>query len=131
MLKPGGQLYIAGPTIERRFHDRSDFPPHHRWWFSRPGLKQMLGLQGYDCTGILIERDAVLFIRNLLGKAANEFTKREFHGETRVAAPEMSNPAIALTYRALVKAGSAIFHALGISYCSTIVIGKLPPSADA
>ena len=28
ILADGGHLVIAGPTLERRFHDKSDYPPH-------------------------------------------------------------------------------------------------------
>ena len=124
LLKPGGRIIVAGPTVERRFHDKSDFPPHHKWWFSRPGLRALLRLHDFEVISTSIERDGMLFLRNLVGRGLNGLRKKEFYGETLITAPRLESSGKRFLYATFSTLGSALFTILRISYCSTIFIAK-------
>lgn len=123
LLRPGGRVIVAGPTIERRFRDKSDYPPHHKWWFSRSGLKACLHQNGFRVTSVAIQRDGLLFFRNFLGKALHGLRKREFYGDAKVAAPQFDSPIGRFLYAIAAKLGIGFFTMLRISYCSTIITG--------
>lgn len=122
MLAPSGRLIIAGPTLDRRFHDKSDYPPHHKWWFSREGLKLLLQSKGFAVHEVLVQRDGLLMLRNLIGKALNGLGKREFYGDGASAAPSASRGIGRHVYAAASRVGTALFSVLRISYCSAILI---------
>lgn len=122
MLTRGGLLVIAGPTMERRFHDKSDYPPHHKWWFSRPGLQLLLERTGYQTREMLAQRDGVLLLRNFFGKLLHGAGKREFYGSGIGAAGVARSGLLAKTYAALTIIGRVLFSAMRISYCSTLLI---------
>lgn len=122
MLNRGGALVIAGPTMERRFHDKSDYPPHHKWWFSRRGLDLLLKKTGYQTRETLVQRDGVLLLRNLFGKLLHGVGKREFYGSGMGAAGVVRSWPLAKTYAALTLIGRALFSVMRISYCSTLLI---------
>lgn len=124
MLKPGGLVTVAGPIVERRFHDKSDYPPHHKWWFSLPGLQSMLALTGFDVDCVLVQHDAMLLLRNLLGKIAHGLGRREFHGQTRVVAPRIDGFVMKNLYGIGTAIGTLVFRLLRIRYCSAIVIAR-------
>jgi len=124
MLAREGRLHVAGPTIERRLHDKSDYPPHHKWWFSRDGLTTFLRTSGYRVDQILVQRDAVLMLRNCIGKVINGFGRREFHGDVTVFAPSTDGVMLGPLYKALTWVGSALFTLLRVSYCSTVMVSK-------
>ena len=122
LLHPEGRLTVAGPTTERRFHDKSDFPPHHKWWFSRLGMKKMLQQCGFQVVSISIQRDGMLFVRNFIGRTLAGLRKREFYGDTVITAPRMESGLRQVLYVTLSVLGVALFTALRISYCSTIIV---------
>lgn len=125
MLNPFGLLHIAGPTLERRLHDKSDYPPHHKWWFSRDGLTSCLLQSGYDVDQMVIQRDALLLLRNYIGKVLNKSQPpNEFHGRVTAFAPSADGALTSRIYKAATWAGIALFGLLGISYCSTLIIAK-------
>lgn len=124
LLKPDGRLIVSGPTTERRFHDKSDFPPHHKWWFSRFGIEIMLLRNGYQVTSTSIQHDGMLFARNLIGRVMANPCKREFYGKTVITAPEMKSGLLYFLYSVLSMLGVALFTALGISYCSIIIVAQ-------
>jgi SAM-dependent methyltransferase len=121
MLRPGGRLFVAGPTSERRMHDKSDFPPHHKWWFTRKGLTSFLSLAGFKVTRVDIQRDALLMLRNALGKLAYGFNRREYYGDTNFSPPSMKGPIASRLYTLATVLGIGLFTALRISYCSTLI----------
>lgn len=121
MLRPGGRLFVAGPTSERRMHDKSDYPPHHKWWFTRRGLADFLQGNGFKVSRIDIQRDAVLLVRNLLGKIAHGFNRKEYYGDSAVAAPSISNPIVSRIYSLATALGIGLFTLLRVSYCSTLI----------
>jgi hypothetical protein len=123
MLKPEGRIFVAGPTIPRPFRDKTDFPPHHKWWFSRNGLKLSLQHSGFSVTGMSIQRDALLFVRNLVGRALHGLRKREYYGKVIIAGPQLDSGFAGLIYSAVTALGTGLFSVLRISYCSTIVTG--------
>lgn len=123
MLRPNGRVIVAGPTIERGFRDKSDYPPHHKWWFSRSGLELCLQLKGFGISSVAIQHDGLLFLRNFLGKALHGLDKKEFYGETKVEAPQFNSPTSSFLYAMAAKVGISLFTVLRISYCSTILIG--------
>lgn len=126
LLQPEGYLTVAGPTTERRFHDKSDFPPHHKWWFSRPGIKKMLQQYGFQVVSTSIQRDGMLFVRNFIGRTLIGLRKREFYGDTLITAPRMESGLRQVLYVTSSMLGVALFKALRISYCSTIFIAQRP-----
>lgn len=123
MLKPRGRVIVAGPTIERRFRDKSDYPPHHKWWFSRVGLKSCLQQKGLNIGYVAVQRDGLLFLRNFLGKAMHGLGKKEFYGDTKVEAPQFDSTIGRFSYSICAKIGIGLFSVFRISYCSTIIIG--------
>ncbi len=124
LLKPGGCITVAGPTVERRFHDQSDFPPHHKWWFSRPGLHSLLNRHALDVINMSIQRNGTLFLRNLVGRSISGMSKREFNGDLPAKAPGMKSRSRRVAYAALEQFGIWIFTFLRISYCSTILVAQ-------
>lgn len=131
MLGPKGQIVIAGPTIERCFHDKSDYPPHHKWWFSRRGLAVLLNRTGYVLDETSVQRDGVLFLRNLIGKCIHGLTKREFYGEGVLRVPRLDSTISRFLYTTATGASRLLLAALGLSYCSTIMIATLRSVAAA
>lgn len=125
MLVPGGRISIAGPTIERRFHDKSDYPPHHKWWFSRSGLATLCKSCGLDVCEMVIQRDPVLLARNVAGKVLHGIGRREFFGEASVSPPAfIDGPVITAAARAINTVMGHVLQGLGFSYCSTILIAR-------
>lgn len=124
LLKPDGRVTVAGPTAERRFHDKSDFPPHHKWRFSRPGLRSLLQRQDFEVISVSIQRDGMLFLRNFIGRAMTGMRKREFYGNSMITAPNMDTPIRRVLYATLSMLGIAMFTVLRISYCSAIFVAK-------
>lgn len=121
MLKPEGCIAVAGPTVERRFHDKSDYPPHHKWWFSSSGLQSLLQNNGFQMGSTTTQRDGMLFLRNFIGKVFAGLHKREFYGDAVAVAPAQGGLWTAC-YAALRPTGRWLFTALRISYCSVILI---------
>jgi SAM-dependent methyltransferase len=123
-LVPDGRLFVAGPTVERRFFDKSDYPPHHKWRFSRRGLVRCLEEMDFSIEHIDIQYDGLLMLRNFIGKVLNGPGKKEFFGEVLVAAPSMEGALTRAVYGGLSSGGQWLFKLLGISYCSTIVLAR-------
>lgn len=123
-LAPNGRIIIAGPTLERGLHDKSDYPPHHKWWFSRLGLKTLLESSGFEVVSITIERNGILFLRNLAGRIINGFNKREFDGESFGYIPNPQGQFLQKIYSIASFFGRKLFTFLGICYCSTIFISR-------
>lgn len=119
-----GHLYVAGPTVERRFFDKSDYPPHHKWRFSRAGLQWCLKDAGFSVERVEIQYDGLLMVRNLIGKILNGLWRKEFFGEVVVAAPSMQGRIVTSIYGWLSDAGQWLFKRLNISYCSTILVAQ-------
>ncbi len=80
-LSEGGKIIVAGPIKERFFFDKSDYPPHHIWRFSRDTLARAGTRLKMDSTEFDVQYDFALFLRNLVGKAKNGLFKKEYHGE--------------------------------------------------
>jgi cyclopropane fatty-acyl-phospholipid synthase-like methyltransferase len=127
LLMPDGRLILAGPTVERRFFDKSDYPPHHKWRFSRRGLVQCLAGLGFDIEHTDIQYDALLMLRNFIGKSLHGIWKKEFYGDVHIAAPALEGTVIREAYSKLSRAGHRLFKRLGFSYCSTILIARRRP----
>lgn len=119
LLVPGGLLSISSPTIERRFHDKSDFPPHHQWWFSREGMRRMTARLGLKPAGAAIQRDGLLLVRNLLGRLIYGFSRREFNGSgsETISSIARSGDRTQL-YAAVSRVGNVALRAIGMQYCS-------------
>lgn len=122
-ISSAGRLIIAGPTIERIFHDKSDYPPHHKWWFSRDGLIKCLNNNGYKTNIFSVEKNGLLLLRNFIGKCISGLCKREFSGgggaQHYKIRFKISGKLIDLTKNI----SSYFCKIIGISYCSTILIG--------
>lgn len=121
-LDRDGKIYISGPTIERKFHDKSDYPPHHKWWFSRKGLELCLKQCGYRVVDIKIQRNGALMFRNFIGCMLSGFSKKEFYGNGVTFSNK--NIVIKSIYRILDVFGISIFTLLGIEYCSSLIIAE-------
>ena len=119
LLKPGGTLSISSPTIERRFHDKSDFPPHHHWWFSREGLRRLTTRSGLELAGASIQHDGMLLFRNVIGRTLYGFSRREFNGEgsETISAIARSGDGT-IPYRVATRLGELALRAIGFQYCS-------------
>ncbi|HXF93566.1 MAG TPA: class I SAM-dependent methyltransferase [Nitrospiraceae bacterium] len=128
MLDSKGKIVVASPTLERRFHDKSDYPPHHKWWFSRRGLEALLKRSGYTVNEVYIQRDGLLMLRNFVGKVLHGFQRREFYGDGIIGSPVAMNRIVAVTYDTAAWLGHLLFTVLGITYCSTLIIAaKVEP----
>ncbi len=123
ILKPNGRIFIAGPTVERRFFDKTDYPPHHKWRFSRPGLVSMLEKNGFKVQQTIIQYDGMLALRNFAGKLINGINRREFYGEQVIAPPSTSKGLFGIIYNVFSIIGIAFFKLMRISYCSTVIVG--------
>lgn len=122
LLKAGGLLSISSPTIERRLHDKSDFPPHHQWWFSRQGLQSLVSSRGLDPDGAAVQHDGMLLVRNLIGRILYGFSRREFNGEgsEMVSTIARSGDGTKLYARA-TRIGDFALRAIGMQYCSYLL----------
>jgi SAM-dependent methyltransferase len=123
LLQPEGRLTVAGPTTERRFYDKSDFPPHHKWRFSRRGLRAMLQQHGFQVVSTSIQYDGMLFLRNFIGRFLYGMNKKEFYGDAVIVAPNMKL-GFRWLYTLLSMLGTRMFSILRISYCSTIFVAQ-------
>jgi SAM-dependent methyltransferase len=124
LLTPTGRIHVAGPTLERRFFDKSDYPPHHKWRFSRPGLVQLLERGGFKASAPVVQYDGLLMLRNWIGKQLNGRNRKEFYGDVTFNAPPLSSRMSRSAYAFASRLGELLFNALGISYCSSIVTGS-------
>lgn len=122
LLAPDARLLLAGPTSERLFRDKSDFPPHHRWWFTHAGLRKMMQGLGYQEERVWIERNAVLMLRNIAGRVLHGYGKREFHGDTGISGDALDQGIVGKAYRAAERAGVALFRLLDVQYCSAMFL---------
>lgn len=123
LLKEGGNIIIGGPTIERKFHDKSDYPPHHRWWFSIEGLSRFVNLKNYEVVNISKQSDIVLYLRNLVGKIINGYNKNEFYG-SGIAIQLHEDKFIDKLYKKISRYISVLAKRFGFYYCSSIIIAK-------
>lgn len=121
MIGPTGRLFVAGPTVERRFFDKSDYPPHHRWRLSRPGIERLLGRAGYQVESQSLQYDGLLMFRNLIGKVLHGPWKREFYGAVTFAPSAPKSRLVLAAYAATTRASEWLFRAIGKTYCSTVV----------
>jgi SAM-dependent methyltransferase len=117
-LKPHGVIIVAGPVAERRFHDKSDFPPHHRWWFTIDGLKALGERNGLGMRTIETEFDLKLLVRNIVGRVVHGFGEKEFYGNTVSAVKRKQNSVVDRLNGSI----SRLLHKCGFIYCSAILI---------
>lgn len=122
LLNPNGRVFIAGPTVERRFFDKSDYPPHHKWRFSRLGLSQFLRRGGYSPQNEFVQYDGMLLLRNAIGKWLNGPQKNEFYGDITVIPPSTEKGLVGVLYSAVSKIGTFVFTMLRIPYCSAVLV---------
>ena len=120
-LKVAGEIIIAGPTVERGLHDRSDYPPHHKWLFSRPGLTDMLTSQSFKVIDIEIESNFLLYIRNKFGVIFGRHYSKEYYGSGSVLTP---NKFLEGMYKIMSSLINPLFKIFGFEYCSTIVVAQ-------
>lgn len=81
LINNNGYLVISSPVEERILHDKSDYPPHHPWWFSIIGLKKLLKKCNFSVEKVFVQRDGKLLVRNFFGKILSGWNKKEFHGD--------------------------------------------------
>jgi 2-polyprenyl-3-methyl-5-hydroxy-6-metoxy-1,4-benzoquinol methylase len=120
-LAPGGMVLVAGPTSERPFVDKTDFPPHHLWRFTRRGLLSAGQQRNLESQIVDVEYDAALLLRNVAGRLLNGISKKEYFGE----GPSVTNDRIPMIVTFTLDLFRAVFrpilNALGISYCSAVI----------
>lgn len=117
---PNSRLLLAGPTSDRPFRDKSDFPPHHRWWFTREGLRRMMKELGYQEEKLWVEHNAVLLFRNMIGRLLHGYGNIEFHGHSTVSGEILDTGLFRVFYRGAEEIGSFIFGLFNIQYCSAM-----------
>jgi SAM-dependent methyltransferase len=122
LLRARGTIHVAGPTLERRFFDKSDYPPHHRWRFSRPGLTRFLENSGYRVTDCMIQYDGLLMLRNWIGKLLNGHGRKEFYGDVAVPPPTFTGRGMQAAYAIASRGGEFLFRMLRIPYCSAVLV---------
>lgn len=127
-LSPEGRLVVAGPTLERGFHDKSDFPPHHKWWFSRTGLVALARSVGLDVERTHVQRDGLLLLRNALGRLLSKGPRREFYGNGGALSPDTSHGWVGRMYAVGTWFGSALLAVTGRTYCSTVLVTRRAPA---
>ena len=124
LLTSSGRVVIAGPILERRFHDKSDYPPHHAWWFSPEGLDLFIKKSGFDITTKMVQHDGLLMLRNIAGKFIHRNAYREYYGETLTVSPNVQVGIAGWIYSIVAYVGTALFTLLRIPYCSALFIAK-------
>lgn len=124
LLGSSGRIHVAGPTVERRFFDKSDHPPHHKWRFSRPGLARFLERGGFRPGSPVIQYDGLLMFRNWIGRLLHGYGRREFYGDVNFTPPNLRSGFAAILYQGASRIGEVLFRVLRISYCATIVSGQ-------
>jgi SAM-dependent methyltransferase len=124
LLQPNGRIFVAGPTVERGFFDKTDYPPHHQWRFSRRGLTHLLERKGFDVNCVLVQHDGMLLVRNLIGKILNSPKGREFYGDISIVSPSTEKGLARVLYKILSTAGTALFTTLRIPYCSAVIVAQ-------
>jgi SAM-dependent methyltransferase len=122
LLRPKGRIFIAGPTVERRFFDKSDFPPHHKWRFSRPGLSNFLRRNGFSLESEFVQHDGMLLLRNTIGKYLSGPRTKEFYGEITVKPPSTEKGFAGALYNVFSRVGTLVFTILRIPYCSAVLV---------
>ncbi len=123
-LGPEGRLVVAGPTLERGFHDKSDFPPHHKWWFSRTGLVALANGAGLGVERTYVQRDGLLLLRNVIGRLLSKGPRREFYGDGGALSPDTSRGWVGRLYAAGTWVGSVLLALTGRTYCSTVLVTR-------
>lgn len=130
---PGARVILAGPIAERRLHDKSDFPPHHRWWFTTSGFSKLAAVAGLNVDKVEFQYDAALMLRNFLGRILYGWSRREYYGDDDrivAAANSARNPIVNALLRALTVLGRPLLRALNWPYCSIIVYCNVPESNE-
>ncbi len=78
----------------------------------------------FKVISVYVQRDGVLFLRNLIGRILSGIHKREFYGETVVTFPSIKSVIGHGLYTVAGLIGATLFTLLRLSYCSTIFIAK-------
>ncbi len=119
-LADGGTIIVSGPVQERFFYDKSDFPPHHIWRFSRVALKSAGARFGMKSEEYAVQYDTALFLRNMIGRLKHGFFTKEYQGEAASIADNQI-PSIILTAGRIAGAiGNPVLRALNKPYCSSV-----------
>ena len=123
LLNPDGYLYIAEPILERKFRDKSDYPPHHKSWFSQQGLEVLLANGNYHIAKSDLQYDGYLFFRKFLSKIIHGNGKVEYHGDVVVSASKMEGFLGRNIQNLMTKIRTLLFKLFNIPYYSAIIVG--------
>jgi SAM-dependent methyltransferase len=123
-LSANGEIIVSGPVSERFFLDKSDFPPHHLWRFSRVALDKLGHRLGLFTIELLVQYDFPLFLRNFVGRLRNGFFKREYRGEAFSVTDEQIPTLIRITMKIIGAITNPVLKFLKIPYCASIQIYK-------
>jgi SAM-dependent methyltransferase len=125
-LGANGRIVVAGPIADRYFLDKTDFPPHHLWRFSRKGLRLLAEKNGLTPDTWDVQYDFSLFLRNALGRIVNGFSKREYYGEGPSVTDDRVPRVVLLTVDTIRAITTPILTRLDLPYCSAVVVMEKP-----
>lgn len=124
LMKPEGKIYISGPILERKLHDKSDYPPHHKWWFSLPGMSAFLKANQLTVTETVVQYDGYLFARNFISKLLNGYRNKEYFGDEKFPISKLGFKMSKVLHPIAQTIGSKLFKIINKPYCSCIMIGQ-------
>lgn len=120
-LGDAGRLIVAGPIADRYFLDKTDFPPHHLWRFTKQGLSLAAERRDLDAENWGVQYDFSLFLRNVLGRLLNGMRKREYFGEGPSFTDDRIPKLVLSSLSFLKRITSPILRFFDLPYCSAVV----------
>jgi len=112
------RVIISCPNSERIFKDKSDWPPHHYWRFSRSSFEKVMTQLNFKESSVVYETSMLLLFRNIIGRLLFGYSKKWF-----VGAPVYSvNTKFRGAYNLLDRILSAPMRLLGFKYASIMAV---------
>lgn len=118
-LNGGKRFLISVPNAKRILFDKSDFPPHHYSRFSVQGFQEISDALNMKVTLVKYEYNALLLVRNFVGRLIYGWSKRYFIGSP---AFKVNDGILRNLYFLINKPASLFLRLLRIPYASIIVV---------
>lgn len=118
-LNGGKRFIISVPNAKRIFFDKSDFPPHHYSRFSVQGFEEISNAINMKVSSVQYEYNALLLVRNFLGRLIYGWSKRYFMGSP---AFKVNDGILRKVYSIINRPASYVLRLFNIPYASIIVV---------
>lgn len=115
------KVIVSCPDRSRKFYDKSDWPPHHYWRYSKYSFERIFDELGFTSTTTHHETSIFLFLRNVIGRLLYGWSKKWFTGSKVFSVGSKSRG----LYNYLDNLISKPFRLLGFKYASVFVIYEL------